>query len=107
MNIYNLNWLTGVWDIGPVNPFLTFFDVKKGSFVEGHIAPFPEELPIRIIELFSKKGDLVLDPFMGSGTTAISALNFKRKYVGIDISPEYCKMAQSRIKNHQAQARLW
>jgi len=70
-----------------------------------HPAAFPAELIDRIISSTTAK--IVLDPFMGSGTTAISALNNKRKYIGIDISPEYCKMAQSRIKNHQAQARLW
>ena len=70
-----------------------------------HPAAFPVDLIDRIIS--STTAQIVLDPFMGSGTTAISALNHKRKYVGIEISPEYCNMAQSRIKNHQAQARLW
>ncbi|HCI05040.1 TPA: site-specific DNA-methyltransferase, partial [Patescibacteria group bacterium] len=46
-------------------------------------------------------------PFMGSGTTALSAINFKRDYIGIDISPEYCEMARKRIKQHQAQVKLW
>ncbi|MCB0407889.1 MAG: site-specific DNA-methyltransferase, partial [Bdellovibrionales bacterium] len=63
-----------------------------------HPAPFPLELIERIID--STKAKIVLDPFMGSGTTAVAALNLKRDYIGIDISPEYCKMAESRIKAH-------
>jgi modification methylase len=70
-----------------------------------HPAAYPVELIDRIISSTTAK--IVLDPFMGSGTTAIAALNNKRKYIGIDISPEYCKMAQNRVKNHQAQGRLW
>ena len=44
---------------------------------------------------------------MGSGTTALSEINFKRDYIGIDISPEYCEMAEKRIKKHQSRAKLW
>lgn len=70
-----------------------------------HPAAFPVKLIDRIIS--STNAKLVLDPFMGSGTTAISSLNFKRNFIGIDISPEYCKMARNRIKRNQAQSRLW
>jgi modification methylase len=69
-----------------------------------HPAAFPVNLIDRIV--FSTTGRIVLDPFMGSGTTAISAINFKRNYIGIDISPEYCKMAEKRIKQHLAQGKL-
>lgn len=64
----------------------------------GHPAPFPEELPYRLIQLYSFKEDIVLDPFMGSGTTAVSALKSKRKFVGYDISEEYIKLAENRIQ---------
>src|SRR3989344_7659174 len=64
----------------------------------GHPAPFPIELPSRLIKLYTFKGDIVLDPFMGSGTTAIAARRLDRKYVGYDISKEYCKLAEDRIK---------
>ena len=64
----------------------------------GHPAPFPEELPRRCIELFSFKGDIVLDPFVGSGTTAIAAIKSGRKFLGIDIDPEYCELATKRIQ---------
>ena len=64
-----------------------------------HPAPFPEELPHRLINLYSFKNDIVLDPFMGSGTTAVAALNNNRKFVGYDISEEYIEIAQNRINN--------
>ena len=56
----------------------------------GHPAPFPEELVDRFINLYSYKDELILDPFMGSGTTALAALNSNRKYVGYEINKEYC-----------------
>jgi len=64
----------------------------------GHPAPFPEELPFRLIQLYSFKGDIILDPFMGSGTTAVSALKTDRKFVGYDISKEYNELAEKRIE---------
>jgi len=64
----------------------------------GHPAPFPEELPYRLIQLYSFKGDIVLDPFMGSGTTAVAALKSDRKFVGYEISQEYILLAEKRLK---------
>jgi len=64
----------------------------------GHPAPFPEELPTRVIQLYTFENDIVLDPFMGSGTTAIAAKKLKRHYVGYDIDETYCKLAEERIK---------
>ena len=69
-----------------------------------HPAAFPVDLIDRIVS--STNAKVILDPFMGSGTTAISAINFKRNYIGIDISPEYCEMAERRIKKHKSQVRL-
>lgn len=66
-----------------------------------HPAAFPVKLIDRIIGSTTAK--VILDPFMGSGTTAISAINFGRKYIGIDISPDYCKMAEGRIKEYAPQ----
>jgi len=63
----------------------------------GHPAPFPLELPSRLIQLYSFKGDVVLDPFMGSGQTAIAALQASRHYIGYEISPEYVALARKRI----------
>lgn len=70
-----------------------------------HPAPFPVDLIERIIS--SSTGQVVLDPFMGSGTTAIAAHNLGRDYVGIEVSPEYCKMANERIKRHKATVGLF
>jgi DNA modification methylase len=62
-----------------------------------HPAPFPEELPYRLTQLYSFKNDIILDPFMGSGTTAIAALKSNRNFVGFEISEEYKKNADQRI----------
>ncbi len=62
-----------------------------------HPAPFPEELIERVIS--STNANIILDPFMGSGTTAVVAKKLDRKFIGIDISPEYCKMAKERLIN--------
>jgi len=69
-----------------------------------HPAPFPVKLIDRIISSTTAK--TVLDPFMGSGTTAIAALNNGIDYIGIDISPEYCEMARSRIDKERLKPRL-
>jgi site-specific DNA-methyltransferase (adenine-specific) len=63
----------------------------------GHPAPFPLELPKRCIKLFSYVGDVVLDPFVGSGTTLVAAYLLRRKAIGIDISRKYCEMARERL----------
>jgi site-specific DNA-methyltransferase (adenine-specific) len=66
----------------------------------GHPAPFPEELPNRLIQLYSFTNDIILDPFMGSGTTAVAAIKSKRNYIGYDINEEYIKLAKDRIRRH-------
>lgn len=63
----------------------------------GHPAPFPEELPYRLIQLYSFKNDIVLDPFMGSGTTALASLKSERKFVGYEIKEEYVKLSYDRL----------
>ena len=83
-----IEYTMGVWEMAPA---------KKSKV--GHPAPFPEELPYRCMKLFSYKNDLVLDPFVGSGTTAIVAKKLGRNYIGFDISPEYCKLANERINS--------
>jgi modification methylase len=65
----------------------------------GHPAPFPVELPRRLIQLYTFAGDVVLDPFMGSGQTAIAAQALGRSYVGYDTQPEYVALAERRIAN--------
>ena len=62
-----------------------------------HPAMFPIELANRVLKLFSFKGDVILDPFAGVGTTCVSAKRNQRRYLGIDISPEYCQTAEDRL----------
>ncbi len=65
----------------------------------GHPAPFPVELPHRLIQLYTYEDEVVLDPFMGSGQAAIAALNDNRPYVGYEIESQYVRLAEKRIKN--------
>ena len=68
----------------------------------GHPAPFPEELPFRLIQLYSFESDIVLDPFMGSGTTAVVGLKTGRNFVGYETNKDYVNIANERIANLQA-----
>jgi len=79
-------WTLGLWTFPGENP-------RKA----GHPAPFPIELPKRCIKLFTYVGDIVLDPFVGSGTTLIASRLLKRRAVGIDISRKYCEIAKERL----------
>jgi len=81
-----MEWTKSVWAMNPES-------AKKVK----HPAPFPVELPYRLIQLYTFKGDIVLDPFMGSGSTAIAALKSERKYAGYETDPEYLKIAEKRI----------
>lgn len=75
----------------------------------GHPAPFPIELPVRLIKLYTFDGEVVLDPFIGSGTTAIASLQTNRYYMGYDIDEGYVKLAEKRITSflkNQSQAEL-
>ncbi|MEW6474631.1 MAG: site-specific DNA-methyltransferase [Actinomycetota bacterium] len=71
----------------------------------GHPAPFPVELPLRLIELYTYAGDLVLDPFLGSGSAAVAAVRAGRRYAGYDIDPEYVAIARARVEEEQARLR--
>ena len=77
---------TDLWEIPP-----------ESATRVGHPAPFPVQLPLRLIELYTYKGDLVLDPFMGAGTTAVAALRSGRHYVGFETEESYCRRAQERV----------
>jgi site-specific DNA-methyltransferase (adenine-specific) len=68
----------------------------------GHPAPFPEELPYRLIQLYSFETDVVLDPFMGSGTTAVAALRSGRKFIGYDIVEDYIQLSERRVASLMA-----
>jgi len=80
-------WTNGVW---------TFNGESKKRI--GHPAPFPVELPTRCIKLFSYVGDTVFDPFLGSGTTLVSAVLNNRLGIGVDIDANYCALARKRVE---------
>ncbi len=81
------SWVVAKWSIAPERHMKEY----------GHPAMFPENLVERVLKLFSFKNDVVLDPFNGSGTTTVVAKKTGRKYLGIDISQEYCDTAEKRI----------
>ncbi len=82
---------TDLWDIPP----------EQASRV-GHPAPFPVELPQRLIDLYTYEDDLVLDPFMGSGTTAVAAVRTSRHYLGFDTDQNYVDLADTRVDTERA-----
>ena len=82
-----MDWTNGLW---------TFNGERRKRTC--HPAPFPVELPLRCMKLFSFIGDTVLDPFMGSGSTLVAASQCHRKSIGIEIDPGYCDFAVSRIE---------
>ena len=80
-----------VWEIPP-----------ESATRVGHPAPFPLELPERLIQLYTFRGDLVLDPFLGAGTTAVAALRHDRHFVGYDLDSAYVALSQVRLEQEQA-----
>ncbi|MGO9241635.1 MAG: DNA-methyltransferase [Bryobacteraceae bacterium] len=80
-------WLRSVWT-----------DIRGASTRDGHPAPYPIELAERLIKLFSFAGDTILDPFMGTGSTAIAALSTGRNSIGVEIEPTYLQIAQTRLR---------
>jgi len=91
-----LEWTKSVW---------TFPAVSAKSI--GHPAPFPEELPHRLIQLYTFKNDVVLDPFCGSGSTCLAAIKDERFYIGYEIDAEYVKLAENRLHSFRSQLKLF
>ena len=81
--------LQQIWNMHPA-------DVKR---VHGHPAPFTEKLPARLLRLYTCIGETVLDPFVGTGTTCAVAKSMNRHFVGIDINPEYVKLAEQKVRD--------
>ena len=73
-----------------------------GASTKDHPAPFPFELAGRLVRMFSFHGDTVLDPFNGTGTTMLAALRADRNSIGIEIDPNYCRMALKRLHHENA-----
>ena len=84
-------WVVAKWSIAPERKMKQY----------GHPAMFPEELARRVMLLFSFRGDVVLDPFAGVGTTCVAARQNGRRFIGVDIVPEYCEAARNRILDIQ------
>ncbi len=84
-------WVVAKWSIAPERHMKEY----------GHPAMFPEELAARVLKLFSYRGDVVLDPFNGSGTTTAVSARLGRRYLGVDISDEYCAVAKRRLETPQ------
>ena len=80
-------WVLGKWSFPP--------EIRMKDYC--HPAMFPEELPRRLMKLFSYKNDIVLDPFNGAGTTTLVAWKLHRRFIGIDVSQQYCDMALRRL----------
>ena len=85
-----MEWTKSIWT----------FNAESARRV-GHPAPFPIDLPYRLIQLYSFTTDIILDPFMGSGTTAIAALKSNRNYIGFEISKEYIELTKTRVKPYE------
>ncbi|WP_407393926.1 DNA-methyltransferase [Methanobrevibacter sp.] len=85
-----IDWTKSIWTFPAVN-------AKK----VGHPAPFPVELPHRLINMYSYEGDVVLDPFCGSGTTCLAAIKNNRYYIAYDNKEEYIELAKKRISNQK------
>ncbi len=103
-NLEFVEWTKSVWhapqdEMADSQQSLWQFDTqsKRRNGSSDHPTPFPLDLPLRLILLYSNIGDLVLDPFMGSGTTALAAKLTQRHYVGYEISAEYCALAEGRL----------
>ncbi|HCJ66723.1 MAG TPA: DNA methylase [Elusimicrobia bacterium] len=90
-------YVIGKWDIAP----------ERNMKEYGHPAMFPENLVERVLKLFSYKGDVILDPFNGVGTTTAVSKKLSRKYIGIDTSEEYCKKAKDRLEKTPIDMRLF
>lgn len=89
-------WWTPIWT-----------DFKGASTRSGHPAPFPAPLAERLIRMFSFVGDFVLDPFLGTGTTSVAAMNAGRNSVGVEVDPRYFEMAAKRIQSASRDLRMF
>lgn len=83
--------------------FRQIWDDVSGQVRSSHPAPFPEEIPLRLIHMFSFVGDVVLDPFLGTGTTTVAAMKAGRSSAGYEIEPAYIDVVKRRL----AQVNLW
>lgn len=88
--------INSIWEMQPAK-----------AKAEGHPAPFPKELPTRLIKLYSFWGDTVLDPFAGTGTTLLAAQELGRKSIGFELNPEYIKLINKKLNGYASQLCLF
>jgi len=88
--------INSIWEMQPAK-----------AKAEGHPAPFPKELPTRLIKLYSFWGDIVLDPFAGTGTTLLAAQELGRKSIGFELNPEYIKLINKKLNAYTSQLCLF
>ena len=88
-------WFRSIWS-----------DIRGASRHLGHPAPYPVEIPYRLIKMFSFVGDTVLDPFLGTGTSTEAAIRANRSSIGYEIEPAYIETAASRFRQHSINARI-
>jgi len=100
------NWLATVVACGKLKQGPNFFEFAVRGNMPEHPSPKPIEYMKKIVERASKSGDLILDPFMGSGTTGVACVQTGRKFIGIEIDKNYCEIAKQRIIEAQQQLRL-
>lgn len=89
-------WRNSMWRIAPA----------KASSI-GHIAPFPPQIPIRLITLYSFENETILDPFMGSGTTGLACLDLNRKFIGMELREDYYLLSKKLLNDSISQLRLF
>jgi site-specific DNA-methyltransferase (adenine-specific) len=80
-----VRWFRSIWDDIP------------GASLKNHPAPFPLEIPSRLIRMFSFAGDTVLDPFLGTGTTTLAAMKWHRSSIGYEVEPRYLSLVKRRL----------
>lgn len=96
---------TDEWQKWAINSIWEMQPAKAKA--EGHPAPFPKELPTRLIKLYSFWGDTVLDPFAGTGTTLLAAQELGRKSIGFELNPEYIKLINKKLNGYTSQLCLF
>lgn len=96
------NWIGREWAY-PTN----VLHMATECYNRNHAATFPVDLPAWFIKLFTEPGDIVLDPFMGSGTTAVACVRLGRKYIGFELNPQYVEVAQQRLDKVIQQLNLY
>lgn len=96
IDLFNFkSWRNSIWSIPPA----------KASKV-GHCAPFPPEIPKRLITFYSFEGEIVYDPFIGSGTTGLEAERLGRSWIGSETIPKYCTLAEKKIEAFRMQTKM-